>query len=507
MSRLLPAWKVLLMIAACAVFSAAPGAMRRATAQNNANANNDNGNNANGNNDNANNTNTNTNNTNTNTNNTNTNTNANDLSGVAGILVNPDGVLRVNMSVDRTGALMERRLEEARRSLPANLMQPTKMRKIALRRLENAVAKQLERGEDISDELRYLAGLTRIEYVFLYPEAKEIVIAGPAEGFVLDPMGRAIGMETGQAIVDLEDLVVALRAYGPNGTRANTIGCSIDPTQEGLARMQQFLKGLGGHATPAHTRRIADGLRQSLGLQEVKVLGISPKTHFAGVLVEADYRMKLIGIGLQGNPVGIKSYVERASAKSAGRNGLQRWYFVPDYNAVRMSEDGTAMRLEGRGVKLVSADEVVLADGSRASAGKADRASRGFVRDFTDRYEALARRVPVYGQLRNLIDLSIAAAFIQENDYFSQAGWNMAFFGDETAFSVERYRAPEKVDTACNAIWRGNRLMLPIGGGVTIQARQALDSENLLPDDKHEVADQYKAVQLDHLRNGQWWWD
>ena len=33
--------------------------------------------------------------------------------------------------------------------------------------------------------------------------------------------------------------------------------------------------------------------RESLGLQNVTVHGVSPRTHFAQVLVEADYRMKL----------------------------------------------------------------------------------------------------------------------------------------------------------------------------------------------------------------------
>lgn len=44
---------------------------------------------------------------------------------------------------------------------------------------------------------------------------------------------------------------------------------------------------------------IAAGLKENLGLQVVSIDGISPQTHFAQVLVEADYRMKLIGIGLE----------------------------------------------------------------------------------------------------------------------------------------------------------------------------------------------------------------
>ncbi len=66
-------------------------------------------------------------------------------------------------------------------------------------------------------------------------------------------------------------------------------------------------------------------------MQIITVGGISPKTHFAQVMVEADYRMKLIGIGLEVPPVHLTSYVARANPTQVAGNALQRWYFVPNY--------------------------------------------------------------------------------------------------------------------------------------------------------------------------------
>ena len=48
---------------------------------------------------------------------------------------------------------------------------------------------------------------------------------------------------------------------------------------------------------------------------------------------------------------------------------------------------------------------------------------------------------------------------------------------DESQVSVETYTAPEQVETAVNAIWRGNTLMTPLGGGVHVEPRQALRSD------------------------------
>jgi hypothetical protein len=68
------------------------------------------------------------------------------------------------------------------------------------------------------------------------------------------------------------------------------------------------------------------------------------------------------------------------------------------------------MELVGDGVKLVGADEMVTAEGGRVAGGAGNKASEAFVAQFTKQYPELAKRSPVYAQLRNLIDISIAMA-------------------------------------------------------------------------------------------------
>ena len=222
-------------------------------------------------------------------------------------------------------------------------------------------------GQKPTDEMLNLAGLTRVEYVFCIPETKDIVIAGPAEGWAPDLSGRICGIQTGRPIVELQDLIVALRAFPPNGKPTPLIGCSIDPTQEGLQREHDFARA-NKPRSPADIDAFATGLRNALGLETVTINGVPDTTHFAQVLVEADYRMKLIGIGLEQPRVRIKNYVDRANSNDISHNGLARWYFVPNYECVRVADDEMAMQLVGEGVKLVGADEVVLANGQRQSA-------------------------------------------------------------------------------------------------------------------------------------------
>lgn len=424
----------------------------------------------------------------------------------AGVEVKADGVLRIKRYQDLTGPLAKRWHEESKAKLAPDVARTSELRKISLNRLEAAIAGKLAAGEDISEEMRYLAGITRIENVFLFPGSGDIVIAGPAEGWGADPSGRVVGIFSGKATIQLEDLVTALRAFPPGqDTRAELIGCSIDPTKEGLAKMQKFFTDASRGFDRGQTEQLVAGMKENLGLQNVRINGVSPNTHFAQVLVEADYRMKLIGIGLEAAPAKITSYV--AKAKPGSNNALQRWYFQPNYECVRVTEDNLAMQLVGDGVKLSGQSEVVGADGTRGAGGAKDPASEAFTSTFTSEYPTLAQKVPVYAQLRNLIDLSIAAAFIQEQDYYGKTGWKASVFMDEKKVAVELYEAPTQVESAVNAIWRGNRLMTPIGGGVSIRPTVALEKSNLLKDDNGELKVARDSVKVEGLAKSQWWWD
>ncbi len=426
--------------------------------------------------------------------------------GFAGVHVDAENVLRMNVVQDRGGRLMHQRLAAAQAKLDAQVAATSKLRKISLNRLEDAIATRIEQGQEPTEEMLVLAGLQRLEYVFYYPETKDIVIAGPAEGWVANPVGRVVGINTARPVLHLEDLVTALRAYPSGKKGARVVGCSIDPTQEGLQRLQQFLARVGRSATPAQTRFLVKGLKESLGLQTVSVYGVPASTRMALTLVEADYRMKLIGIGLEKPRVRLASYVDLANPNQVAANAMQRWYFTPNYDCVKVTDDKLGMQLVGLGVQLVGEDEVVAQNGQRGVAGSVNAASQRWVKGFTQKYEDIAQKTPVYAELRNMIDLTIAAAFIQQQGYYKKAGWDCLVFGNEKLFEVEKYNAPKHVESAVNSIWKGRRLMTPIGGGVEIRPGRALSAEYLNSDDNAEVQQARQSVKLD-LAEGQWWWD
>ena len=438
--------------------------------------------------------------------NTNTGTNTTNGATFGGVFIGADGKMLSRAEKGLRGSAARRKAAE-RRNGPQEVAEVSELRKISLKRLEAAVATASANGEELSEEMINLAGLTKVSFVFIYPSADkadsgDIVLAGPAEPWGTQIDGRNCGQKSGQPTLQLHDLILALRVFAKGSS--SPITCSIDPTPEGLVRLQEYLNSLGGRI-PNDISTIKGNLVESLGKHNVTVGGIPATTHMAHVLVEADYRMKLIGIGLEKPGVDVPSYVSYASG--AGDSAMQRWWFVPDEHCLRVSEDGLALELVGRSVKLVGEGELVGSDGSRSGTGGQSRASKAFTTGFTKNYDALASVTPVYAQLRNVIDMAVAAAYLAESKAVDKTGWQMEAFLNPAMINLEVYPAPTQVDAAANVLWKGKRLMTPIGGGVNIDTERALALENRLEDTKGALGDARSKVDLGSIDAAQWWWD
>ena len=424
------------------------------------------------------------------------------VSNMAGVAIDATGVLRV-MQIDPRVANAQRLA--TLQSTPRGQLKTSPMRKVSLNRLEEHVKQELSAGRKLSSEALSMAGLQRVEYVLYLPETQDIVIAGPADQWYADEAGRFVGLTNGRSTLHLEDMVVALRAFGPDSGATKTIGCSIDPTPEGLKRMEAFRSQFT--QMPSDIRQYVAGMRNSLGMQVVSIRGVPRSTHFARVLVEADYRMKLIGIGLADPLVPMKSWAER-SQSSGGSNALQRWFFEADYSTVASNESGTVMHLKGRGVKLSGAQEAVQSKtGTRSNTGRAgDAASVAFTKDFTNKFDDIADATPVFHEMRNLFDMSVAAAFIQDRNLYEKANWKLGSFASEETFPVESGTEVSQVETAINAFMRNNQLATPIGGGVHIAARSLVNPSKMTVSPQVEKDSESMGAPKD-LGNDQWWWD
>ncbi|HEY2839058.1 MAG TPA: hypothetical protein VGJ26_07920, partial [Pirellulales bacterium] len=123
---------------------------------------------------------------------------------------------------------------------PDDLAEPNELRKVSLRGIVAALAECREKDQNIPEEIQFLAGLQRIRYVLVYPEQHDIVLVGYGEGWKVGPSGEYVGVKTGRPVLLLDDLLVALQTA--TAAARGGISCSIDPTPEGIRRLQELTK-------------------------------------------------------------------------------------------------------------------------------------------------------------------------------------------------------------------------------------------------------------------------
>jgi hypothetical protein len=275
-----------------------------------------------------------------------------------------------------------------------------------------------------------------------------------------------------------------------------------------LGRLVEFQQTIP-RTIPQSQRRnvqlaVGRGLRDSLGQARIRTFGVSPRTHLAQVMIEADYRMKLKAIGLEPPPIKLATYLDLV--RTPKQSMLQRWWFTPNYECVRASDDRLAAQFVGQGVELRTENKRIGAQGGLQNAPEPDVAAERFAAGFTAKYPQLAAASPVYAQLRNVVDLLVAAAWLERSDYYGRIGWRAELLRDESRLATETLPAPQQVQAAVNCIWRGSRLLAPAGGGVEIHPHLALTPDKLLQDEDGAVA-KTRGMATPAGNVEAWWWD
>ncbi len=389
------------------------------------------------------------------------------------------------VSIDAAGALMNAERDAVRQlakvrmqalaAVPGDLKEPAELRKISLRQLEVAIGDLLRAGKPLPDEIRYLAGLQRIRYVFVYPETKDIVLAGYGEGWTINEQGFVVGATTGRPVLLLDDLLLALRTARPASREG--ISCSIDPTAEGVLKLQAFVSTLTGIGD--NPRATLDAIEHHLGAQTIRVEGVPADSHFARVLVAADYRMKRMAMHFEPAPVpGLQSYLTMLKGKSSGKamqNMMPRWWLATNYDPLLTDGEGLAWELRGQGVKAMAEDDFVAADGTRKPSGKANPVANRWADNMTARYEELSAKSPIFGQLRNCMDLAIISALLFKEDLTGKAGCALPLLLDAVDLPTELFQAPTQVPSKASVVETRSNYIISVSGGVAIDSWQQAD--------------------------------
>jgi len=346
--------------------------------------------------------------------------------------------------------------------------------------------------------------------VLLYPETGDIVLAGPAGDWRRDAEGRLVSADNGHPVLQLHDLVTIFR-HGLT-QQDQTFGCSIDPTNDGLQKAQAYI----GETTKSPLKQGQAGpwlkqIADRLGQQKVTIFGVDSHTRVGQVLVEADYRMKRTGLGLEEGVLNCPSFLDTIQVekgKSLPAMSMVRWWFTMNYDSIRATKDRDAFAFRGQGVQLQSENEFLNAQGQREHTGDADTFNRLYAQNFTKHFVALAKKYPVYADLQNLFDLALVAAVLKTEDVPNKFHWQARCFLDPKQYVVPTAAAPQKVDTVVNhRIINNVHVVGAVSGGVRVEPQEVVKQISVEQENRGAVwAARYSGIRGPRPKEV-WWWD
>jgi len=381
-------------------------------------------------------------------------------SSVGGVMIDASGMLS-QASVEEMNQL-RLEIKEGLAPIAKGLNKTVKMRRISLKKLNEEIVKAEAEGKAIPDSVRFLGGLTSIQSVVLFPEVQDVVLVGPAEGWVVGPQGVMVGKETGKPIMRLDDLVAAIRAA--SAANRSVFSVSIDPTKEGLQRMSEYASSVNPQTAP---KIIAQGMEEALGDQTVTFNGIEATSHFAYVMAAADFRMKQISMGVTKSPVKtLPSFV--SMMKNPAPNGaLPRWWLAPNFATISRDAEGLTWSLDGG--KVVTMTDTDFFDGNQIvrKGTKSSDVFQQWADKMTENYDALSVAEPIFGQLRNCMDCALVGAIFTESNALAQMGDSFAPMMTSKGVNQAREAVPAKAPSSSVVARRSAGIMF-VTGGVSI---------------------------------------
>ncbi len=383
------------------------------------------------------------------------------------------------------------------------------LRKVSLTRLEQHMQLQWALGRRPTEAMQKMAGLQEIQYLLFYPETGDIVIAGPAGDWQPNLQGRAVSVATGRPVLQLDDLVVVLRNSFDGDGR---FGCSINPVPENVAAVQAYsMESAKNPIKPSQRDDWLRGLRDRLGRQDISVFGIDPRTRAARTLVEADYHMKLIGMGLEDGTPGVTSYLDSIQVAEGDKPpalDVLRWWFTLNFDHVKTTKARDAFQLQGPGVKVLCENEMLTERGERVHTGASDELNQQFANSFTAHFDALATKYPVYAELRNIFSIALVAAVIRSEDMAGRIDWKANHWRHAERCQVELGVAPRQVETVINhRVINRKHIVVGVSGGVAVDANHFVSTRNFKVDNYGLMQASRTSSEPQLPPRDAWWWD
>ncbi|QEG40770.1 DUF1598 domain-containing protein [Roseimaritima ulvae] len=423
-----------------------------------------------------------------------------------GIFVDAEGLVRdsdlqaAGASLDDIAAL----LGTAASNADANdWRQPSPLRVVSLRRLAQEWIRLQTLGQPPSESLYNVGGLSRIEYVMIDEAKPDILLAG-AVGGIETSNGWPRDRKTGAATLQLPVVMAVVRSVFDR----QSFGCTIDPTNEGIARSMAVAAQIQQDKIPIGNA--ADALQTALGRQTVSVFGTTGDGPLGWMLVEADRHMKQLALGQQPMPRGVPNYLDvvtKMIAQGPPDGQLLRLWFTANPISIRADADRNTFQLVGRPIKLASEDQRPDQLGNRHVAA-VDPRSRAFTAAFNQHFDAIAMKYPIYSSLEGMYAIACVSELVRQHMDAQAMQQVLGPLAHDSASTIATLPTPRVVDSIAvmhTVKHRGKRHHIIVAsGGVLVDSSQTLTGKLETYDSlaSSRPSDTFRPASLDR-----WWWN
>jgi hypothetical protein len=375
---------------------------------------------------------------------------------VGGVYIDADGMVRQRVVDTDTDAAAKARAAALAKNGHSKDRLEADLVYVSLPRLLAKAQAAAEAGQPVPDDLRYFGGMTQIRYVFAFPGEHDLVLAGPAEAWDAANPLEPVGKTSGRPVLQLDDLIVALRTIDQPAGRA-FFGCSIDTTPDALQKSDAVARKYGS----LPHKELAAKLAEAMGPQKVNILNTADNTRLAFIMVAADYKLKRISMGLEtvaGSGV--------PAAFDGARSTACRFWYAPAYEPLVVSEDGNSYALRGPRLKVLAGAQ------SFDPRGATDTATR-FAAKFSEKVAVIAAAEAPVADLENIADLTLLAALIRTDKLEERTGVDLGWA--RASYPVAKVPVAKTAETAVaitgNAIASGG-VAFSMGPVLAAEARQ-----------------------------------
>ncbi len=272
-----------------------------------------------------------------------------------------------------------------------------KVRAVSLRVLQKMC--QETEGKDLTDEVRNLGTLGRVDGVIIDRAGKDVLLIGVSASEAAPPLLT-------------EDFVVALRnAWSdkletPESLSLGFLGCSIDHDPGTFQVLMQAASRIAMHdPMPGDVDRWNRLCEKPM---TVSISDVPVDSHFARVLFEADLALKRLALGMDSPDPSFRSllYFIKEQAELVEKTGgrammmpLLHVWLVPGANSY--AEAGSTTWLDSCPV-VMSDEECIVMEGKLACTGRIHPPVRKFADHFSSQFPQFVKTRPEFARLAAL---------------------------------------------------------------------------------------------------------